>query len=165
MTSNGRGSAKKSVRGSSVSGPVAASKVIRAIFHCILPKGPAVRLDHWPTLYRFECPNALDFGHNFSEMPVSRGGLKPRPCCPCAATSGLHAARKWSRPRAVQRARRHGKWQLAHDQIGYFPGFFPAGCQYGHMAARPSLRSVMRRSFLSSKYITYNCRIPLRFEP
>jgi len=43
MTSNGRGSAKKSVRGSSVSGPVVASKVI--IFHCILPKArPSVSI-------------------------------------------------------------------------------------------------------------------------
>ena len=40
-----------------------------------------------------------------------------------------------------------------------------AGCQEGHIAAWPFLRSVMRCSFRSLKRIRYNCRTPSRFDP
>ena len=39
------------------------------------------------------------------------------------------------------------------------------GCQEGHIAACPFLRSVIRCSFRSLKRIRYNCRTPSRFDP
>ena len=57
--------------------------------------------------------------------------------------------------------------QVLREGVGQPPVRYGAarGCQEGHIAACPFLRSVMRCSFRSLKRIRYNCRTPSRFDP